>query len=160
MLGLALILAAGAILLLVLITKAYGIEARIGELEERLGMLEREQREMVALARATPMPSPPSEPRSGPLPAAAAGPAEATPAPAAAAEEPATPETPAPEFAPPSLTDTRPIPEPPPPEPVPVPTSRTREEWEALIGGRLLNRIGALALIIGVGFFLQSHMPW
>ncbi len=33
--------------------------------------------------------------------------------------------------------------------------SRTREEFEAFIGGRLLNRIGALALIIGVGFFLK-----
>ncbi|MGB6121318.1 MAG: DUF2339 domain-containing protein [Bacteroidota bacterium] len=38
----------------------------------------------------------------------------------------------------------------PPPKP-----SRTKEEWEALIGGKLLNRIGALALIIGVGFFLK-----
>ncbi len=38
--------------------------------------------------------------------------------------------------------------------PRPAP-SRTREEWEALIGGKLLNRIGALALIIGVGFFLK-----
>jgi uncharacterized membrane protein len=33
--------------------------------------------------------------------------------------------------------------------------SRTREEWETLIGGKLLNRIGALALIIGMGFFLK-----
>ena len=33
--------------------------------------------------------------------------------------------------------------------------SRTREEFEAFIGGKLLNRIGALALIIGVGFFLK-----
>jgi len=32
---------------------------------------------------------------------------------------------------------------------------RTQKEWEQLIGGRLLNRIGALALIIGVGFFLK-----
>ncbi len=39
-----------------------------------------------------------------------------------------------------------------PPEPQP---SRTREEWEALIGGKLLNRIGAFALILGVGFFLK-----
>lgn len=38
--------------------------------------------------------------------------------------------------------------------PKPAP-SRTREEWEALIGGKLLNRIGALALIIGMGFFLK-----
>jgi uncharacterized membrane protein len=33
--------------------------------------------------------------------------------------------------------------------------SRPREEWEVLIGGKLLNRIGALALIIGAGFFLK-----
>ncbi|MDP1678417.1 MAG: DUF2339 domain-containing protein [Bacteroidota bacterium] len=33
--------------------------------------------------------------------------------------------------------------------------SRTREEWESLIGGKLMNRIGSLALIIGVGFFLK-----
>jgi uncharacterized membrane protein len=33
--------------------------------------------------------------------------------------------------------------------------SRTSGEWEQLVGGRLLNRIGALALIIGVGFFLK-----
>jgi uncharacterized membrane protein len=38
--------------------------------------------------------------------------------------------------------------------PPPV-NSRTKEEWEAMIGGKLLNRIGALALILGVGFFLQ-----
>jgi len=37
----------------------------------------------------------------------------------------------------------------------PMPPSRTREEWEALIGGKLLNRIGAFALILGVGFFLK-----
>jgi uncharacterized membrane protein len=50
-------------------------------------------------------------------------------------------------------------PSPPTPAPsvaiVPPKPSRTREEWEALIGGKLLNRIGALALIIGVGFFLK-----
>ena len=33
--------------------------------------------------------------------------------------------------------------------------SRTRAEWEALIGGKLLNRIGAVALIIAVGYFLK-----
>ena len=35
------------------------------------------------------------------------------------------------------------------------PKSRTREEWESFIGGKLLNRIGALALIIGLGFFMK-----
>ncbi len=33
--------------------------------------------------------------------------------------------------------------------------SRTYAEWESLIGGKILNRIGALALIIGMGFFLK-----
>ncbi len=37
----------------------------------------------------------------------------------------------------------------------PLETSRTKEEWEALIGGKLLNRIGSLALVIGIGFFLK-----
>lgn len=40
--------------------------------------------------------------------------------------------------------------------PAPPPKhSRTRAEWEALVGGKLLNRIGAFALILGVGFFLK-----
>jgi uncharacterized membrane protein len=152
MLGIALILAAGAFLLLVLITKAYGIEAKIRGLEERLGMLERLQREMDALIRATPTPRLPSE--SHPSQAATAGPGPATPGPETPARAPAMPEAPAPTFELPTLTDQRPI-SGPQPEPVVVPASRTREEWEALIGGRLLNRIGALALIIGVGFFLK-----
>ncbi|MBD1372567.1 DUF2339 domain-containing protein [Hazenella sp. IB182357] len=33
--------------------------------------------------------------------------------------------------------------------------TRTRVDWELLIGGRLLNRIGALALIIGIGYLLK-----
>jgi uncharacterized membrane protein len=41
------------------------------------------------------------------------------------------------------------------PPPPPRKPSRTREEWEILLGGKLLNRIGALALILGVGFFLK-----
>jgi uncharacterized membrane protein len=32
---------------------------------------------------------------------------------------------------------------------------KSTEEWEALIGGNILNRIGALALIFGIGFFLK-----
>jgi uncharacterized membrane protein len=48
------------------------------------------------------------------------------------------------------------LPAPPPPSIYPVPApSRSKEEWEALIGGKLLNRIGAVALIIGVGLFLK-----
>jgi uncharacterized membrane protein len=39
--------------------------------------------------------------------------------------------------------------------PLPKKKGRTNKEWEALIGGKILNRIGALALIIGIGFFLK-----
>ncbi len=34
--------------------------------------------------------------------------------------------------------------------------ARSRSEWEALIGGKYLNRIGAVALVLGAGFFLKS----
>lgn len=33
--------------------------------------------------------------------------------------------------------------------------SKSREEWEQFIGGKVLNRIGALAIILGVIFFLK-----
>ncbi|GAA5344586.1 DUF2339 domain-containing protein [Planifilum fimeticola] len=38
--------------------------------------------------------------------------------------------------------------------PAPAPR-RSRSEWEQLIGGKWLNRIGAFALILGIGFFLK-----
>lgn len=53
---------------------------------------------------------------------------------------------------------------PPPPPSMPTPKTarpgvplrtRSRSEWEMLIGGKVLNRIGALALILGGGFFLK-----
>lgn len=37
----------------------------------------------------------------------------------------------------------------------PVGHSRTREEWEILIGGNLFNRIGAVALVIAIALFLK-----
>jgi uncharacterized membrane protein len=52
-----------------------------------------------------------------------------------------------------------PVPEATVPEPVPVPPpskkQRTSQEWEWLIGGKLLNRIAAVALVLGVSFFLK-----
>lgn len=42
-----------------------------------------------------------------------------------------------------------------PPTPPVKPPSRTRAEWEALLGGRVMNLIGAAALILGAGFFLK-----
>jgi len=72
----------------------------------------------------------PSIPEPGPLPAA---PPVAAPPPAAAAPPPVHGPAPSRKAAP----------------------SRTREELEMLVGGKLLNRIGALALILAAGFFLK-----
>lgn len=63
----------------------------------------------------------------------------------------------------PEVAEVSPEPEvmPPPPEPAtpkvaPAPKrKRTSVELEALIGGKLLNRVGALAVILGIGFFLK-----
>jgi hypothetical protein len=72
---------------------------------------------------------------------------------------------------PPEPKDVAPLAPPPPPpvQPAPVsewpevavrpqtpaPKSRSKQELEALVGGKLLNWIGALALIVGIGFFLK-----
>jgi uncharacterized membrane protein len=36
-----------------------------------------------------------------------------------------------------------------------VPTKSARERFETLVGGRILNRVGALAVVLAVGFFLK-----
>jgi len=71
--------------------------------------------------------------------------------------KPATPKT---ESAVPPIPASSPTPPVTPPKvvatsPPNIKPSRTRGEWEALIGGKWLNRIGAFALILGIGFFLK-----
>jgi uncharacterized membrane protein len=61
----------------------------------------------------------------------------------------------APSSVPESGTSPSPLSSPPIGEPYEAPPPRSNEEWEMLIGGRLFNRVGALALILGVGFFLK-----
>lgn len=64
----------------------------------------------------------------------------------------AVPGIPAPAAGPKPAASARAHPARPPKAPKPA---RTNAEWEALLGGRVLNRIGALALIIGIGYFLK-----
>jgi len=118
------------VLLLVFIARSASLSGKIGEVEARLTALEQRL---------------------------AAGPTQEPVAPGAAKVSP-----PAPTLQTTEVTITVPPPEPATPSPIfpstpatPQRPSRTKEEWEALIGGKLLNRIGALALIIGVGFFLK-----
>jgi len=125
------------VILIVVLVRISEMTGRVRNLEDRLSRLVREFNELkpttepsapvVASARAE-APGTLSEPSLPPAPIIAEQPMH----------PPESAHAPAPLFVPP-----------------PAPPSRTREEWEALIGGKLLNRIGALALVIGVGFFLK-----
>ncbi len=73
----------------------------------------------------------------------------------------------APDFADSPAQAASPAPSPAPASPVPAPASRAPafgsapREWEALIGGSLLNAIGAIVLVIGIALFLAysfAHM--
>ena len=138
MLGLALILCLVLVLVLIVIfTRLSELGTQIRTLEEKLYRLSQELREARPTAQTTTPVRPDAERRIFEKPAGAP-----TSEPRVIEERPITPREqaspPTPAFTPP-----------------PAPPSRTREEWEALIGGKLLNRIGALALVIGIGFFLK-----
>ncbi len=119
------------IALIVVLAKLSEITSRINVLEARVAHLVRELAER----------QPPAQ--------------EAVPS-VVPRETVATPVVPASAIPMPPVTTPGPVhPAPPLFSSAPTPPSRTREEWEALIGGKLLNRIGALALVIGIGFFLK-----
>lgn len=70
---------------------------------------------------------------------------------------------PSPAPPPPPIVE-RPVPMPPPPSPpapvpppaaAPAPAHRTSEEWEALIGGNWVNKIGVFVAVIGIGLLLN-----
>ena len=115
------------LLVLIFIVSVIALASLFG----RINRLEQQLQRLAKRVSQTEPAPPATAPRTVVKPPQAAAAIPATPAPAPA---PATPK---------NLAL-------PPPRP-----SRTRGEWEALIGGRLLNRIGALALIIGMGFFLK-----
>ncbi|MBI5266320.1 MAG: DUF2339 domain-containing protein [candidate division Zixibacteria bacterium] len=62
---------------------------------------------------------------------------------------------PPPPQAPPPPRPVAPVPPPPAAPPTPKVPSASQKEWEALVGGKLLNWIGALALVFGTAFFLK-----
>ena len=144
--GVMIFIIASAIFLLIRVSNFAG---RIGNLEydsqkmlKQLGRIDELERELLRLARAEKQAA--AQDSKTALPEAH-GREVVTPVPPDVAVEPAKPE--APIFAQlfPSSVQTA----------TPASPSRSKEEWEALLGGRILNRIGALALVIGVGFFLK-----
>jgi uncharacterized membrane protein len=120
-----------AFFILIFLMALVGLLVRVARLSAQLSLLQ-SRLSKLEQAKSAPQGEPPPTPLVTPAtPVPSAPPAP----PPAQAEQPVRPAAVAP---------------PPPPRP-----SRTKEEWEALIGGKLLNRVGALALIIGVGFFLK-----
>ncbi|HEV8539238.1 MAG TPA: DUF2339 domain-containing protein, partial [Bacteroidota bacterium] len=124
---------ASFVVLIVLFTRVSALAEKIRELEWELRNLRKRLAQIPSVAEAAPAapPAPVASPTSPPVPL--------TPSPLPGA--PSTPYPIVPEQARPHLPEKAP--------------SRTREEFEAFVGGKLLNRIGALALVIGVGFFLK-----
>jgi uncharacterized membrane protein len=167
---------------LILVVWAIYIHARIEAVEQSVGELPRGQvtvREFEALVervrslesrtRGTPAPTPSvvePEPvvkpeawvfRPGPDPVVAPFHPEPAPSPGAPEPPPLPTFTPAPE--PPPLPRFAPAPEVVSSAPQPSLSDRLRkllgdEEWETLVGGSLLNKLGALVLVIGIALFL------
>ncbi len=125
-----------SILLVVLVARTFSLSSKFRELETRLKALERRSSETLVASSPGIAPPPLVTPDRAVPPSIA---------PPEAVRESAVPTVAAKLF----------VAAPPETAAVPAAPSRNREEWEALIGGKLLNRIGALALIIGVGFFLK-----
>lgn len=122
-------------LILLLIIAVLFLFVRMAVLGSRIRILEK--RLGVATEPHTPVPTAPAAAGFPPPPVSPAG--------VAASGEPAV----AAPVAPPAVH----VPAPPrvhPPKP-----RRTSQEWEWLIGGKLLNRIAAVALVLGVSFFLK-----
>ena len=81
-------------------------------------------------------------------------PVERTPVPDMASPAP-TPSPPPSSPSRPQATPSRPAPTPSRPVPSDVPRDRIKVDWELILGGNWLARIGVLAVVIGVAFFLK-----
>jgi uncharacterized membrane protein len=140
------------ILLIIFIARTVMLGSVVGGLGGRLDRLERalsalaadRQKNVAGNVEVTPQPAVLHDLSTG-----APAPAMPTPALSASAPSADVPSVPAPALSSFSVATPSPLLKP------AAPPSRTREEWEALIGGKLLNRIGALALLIGIGLFLK-----
>lgn len=122
-------------------------------------------------------PTAPPPPIPAPLPPAPASATDATPRVSAFREARTEPPAEPPAAPPPPTSTPTPSPEPPvaprtssfrdylqdatPPAPAapavepPPPPTRSRAEWEALIGGNLLNRIAVISVVIALGFLVK-----
>ena len=138
-------------LLVVLIIRWLQMRDRLATIEARLDALsEAVYRMPVPAPVAAPAPAPPPPPRPASAPVPMPEPEIREPAPEPTAERPITRPAPVP------WTD-RPHPPAPTMEPQPAPASRSRtsEEWEALLGGSWMNKIGVFVVVVGLALLLN-----
>src|ERR1019366_407689 len=139
-------------ILVVLVIRWIYLRNRLDALEDRLFVLERASVSrapagpLVIVPTQPPAPAPPPVERPAPMPTP---PPETRPAPA--------PPPPRAEPTPPPPTLVAPLPDAfrPPFQPAAAPAHRTSEEWEALIGGNWVNKIGVFVAVIGIALLLN-----
>ena len=138
------------VLLVLLLVRWIYLRNRLDEVESRLSVLERATANRAPAVQFAAAPVVAPTPRPEPAPAVAPEP------PPPVMERPSPPRTAAPTPQPP------PAPLPPLPDaflpsfqPAAEPVHRTSEEWEALIGGNWVNKIGVFVAVIGIALLLN-----
>jgi uncharacterized membrane protein len=114
---------------------------RITQLEETVAELKRGRPVEAVEAAAAPVAVPEPAPQPVAIPVVA-------PAPRSEAPQPLAPPAPPRPVAPPVYV-----------APEPARPSRTSAEWEALVGGNWLNKVGVLVLVIAIALFLGYEFP-
>jgi len=159
-------------LILVLILRWWVLAQRYGEIERRLDLFERERidpkeitrliKRITHLEELVKAPSTPPEPKVvlAPIPVIAPEPPKPEPkrepipehsprpVPEPLAAPPAPPSLPGRPVAPAALVSAE-----------PARPSRTSAEWEALVGGNWLNKVGVLVLVVALALFLGYEFP-
>jgi uncharacterized membrane protein len=132
-------------IVVVLVVRWIYLRNRLDALENRLFVLERASVNWAPAGHFTPPPTQPPSPMPTP-PAPVVEPPSPMPAP----PPPRTAPAPPPATVPPPLDAYRPM-----FQPVAAPVHRTSEEWEALIGGNWVNKIGVFVAVIGIALLLN-----
>jgi Predicted membrane protein (DUF2339) len=139
------------------------LEARVHELEQRLAAPSTPVPAQPTAAPVPPPPSPLSKPLAPSAPIAPSHPIELpTPYPPAAPPPPEKPAVRPPIPAMPRpLPSSRPDPPPlsPPPQPAPISARELTSQLEETLGKNWLNKLGIIALVIGVSLFLAYKFP-
>jgi len=146
-LGLGLLILAFPVVVLILLILVLQLRGRVRTLQARLEALERDTATRPSAAVVPETPVSPLPPVAEPAPSEGAAVAPVPPVPEPAAAVPVGPSSPP--------DPLRGSPTPVPPAPEPARHGAGLSQLEGLLGGTWLNRVGALLLVLGIGFFLK-----